>query len=94
MGKELKKIDFTKQDCNAIAEYIYSFRQEILIKQDALNLIEVLEKHKLIVNPKKWISDIENKNPVADRLFMLIYTVIPQDYIQVIMEHYYNGNLI
>ena len=83
-----KKIKFTKEECYIIAEFYYSYQQDILIKNDVVNLINVLGRNDLIANPKTWYSDISEDK--ADRLFFLINVAIPNE-LEGIMKEYYKN---
>jgi hypothetical protein len=86
-------MDLTESDRTAIAEFIFSYQTDVLIKQDALTVIDVLDKHKLIEEPEKWKDQVNNQSEtISLRLMLLIEKVIPAPTGKAIMDEYYGGN--
>lgn len=49
MNKELKTFEeLSERDRYVIAEFVYSFETDILVKSDAVNLINVLSQHECV----------------------------------------------
>ncbi|MEK6882862.1 MAG: hypothetical protein AABY22_24780 [Nanoarchaeota archaeon] len=85
-------INFTKEERNAIAEYIHSFKQDILIKSDAIKLVDVLNNHNLIEGVAGWKKDIENNSPdISEALCMLIYEGVSLKQMKGILAEYYKN---
>ena len=83
-------MDLKESDRTAIAEFIFSYQTDILIKSDALTLIDVLDKHKLIEEPEKWKEQVNNQaETIGLRLMLLIEKVIPAPTGKAIMDEYY-----
>jgi hypothetical protein len=84
--------DFTKEERETIAEFVYSYKQDILIKSDATRLIDVLAKYKIIENDLAWHEKVKNKGEgVATDLLALVSKHIPNEQGEAIMKEYYKG---
>ena len=78
-----------------IAEFIFSYEYDILIKSDANHLVDVLENHNLITNEmgvtceqlKKEIYN--NDNDISKKLMMSISRSIDEKQVLAIMNEYY-----
>jgi hypothetical protein len=90
-----KIIDFTKEERNIIAEYVYSYSQDILIKTDAIKVLDVMDKYNLINTDdyKAFKYRLENKtdNTSYDLLKLLESKISKQQGVS-IMEEYYKGS--
>lgn len=78
-----------------IAEFIYSYQNDILIKSDAIELVNVLVKHELISKNRasKLIERVnENAKGIAFALFKIVKHVIDQSMLNLIMKEYYGTN--
>lgn len=85
-------IEFSKKERDVIAEYIFSYETDVLIKPDAIKLVELLHNHNLIDNKEKWTAEINyTQNSVATRLNDLIKEKLPAEQIKSIMDEYYGG---
>lgn len=85
----------TKEDRNDIAEFIYSYEADVLIKSDAERLLAVLIKHNLIVGKEGWVIDVNNNaNNVSGRLYAILTQKLSSDVAGSIMEEYYTGATI
>jgi cell division GTPase FtsZ len=86
----LKRIDFTKDERYAIAEYVYSQEADILIVSDATRLLDVLEKHNLLDNYKSLIKSVENKvSGIIGAITNILYLKVSAEQIEEIMKEYY-----
>ena len=73
-----------------MAEFVYSYQQDILIKTDAINVVKVLDTHSLIEDCDKRIDEINNNNDsVVLRIMTILRDTIPSAQIGDIMEEYY-----
>ncbi len=79
-------MNLTEKDRYAIAEYVYSYNSDVLIKSDAITLIDVLYKHKLIDNPEEWKNRVDD---VSGELYVILAVVIPENVGKAIMNEYY-----
>lgn len=79
----MKLENLSKKDQNIIAEFLYSFISDILIKNDAERLVKVLTDHNIIV-PKNKIFD-------GIYLFNLIHSKIEEKDISIIMDRYFKN---
>ncbi len=59
--KNKQMTPFTQEERTIIAEFVYSEQQDILIINDASNLIEVLANHNLIDNKAEMFKKVEEK---------------------------------
>lgn len=86
----VKRIDFTKDERYAIAEYVYSQEADILIVSDATRLLDVLEKHNLLDNYKSLIKSVENKvSGIIGAITNILYLKVSAEQIEEIMKEYY-----
>lgn len=86
----MKRINFSCKDKLAIAEYIYSYAKNLLLRQDARNLVKVLFKHEILFNLNSWLKSIEEKDDrVATKLINLIEGNISKEQLVSIMREYY-----
>lgn len=79
----MKLENLSKKDQNIIAEFLYSFISDILIKNDAERLVKVLTDHNIIV-PENKIFDVIY-------LFNLIHSKIEEKDISIIMDRYFKN---
>ncbi len=83
-------IDFNKKDRYIIAEFVFSYQTDVLIKDDAQKLIDVLDKHGLIEDAQKFRQDVENNTGGAPRrLDAILVGKIPSEQGNAIMQEYY-----
>ena len=87
----LKFEDFTKQQRNVIAEFVYSNETEILIKSDIRKLVEVFLDKNLIDNQHSEALNekIENNVPVVEELSEILLTSIEENEGKKIMDEYF-----
>ncbi len=88
----METVSFDKKERNDIAEYVYSCQHDILIKNDAIKLIDVFDRHNQIEDAKKW-KDAINKQVVGmvSKLNTLIEEKIPIKQMREIMDEYYGA---
>ena len=87
----VKRIDFTKDERYAIAEYVYSQEADILIISDATRLLDVLEKHDLLDNYENLIKSVENKVlGIIGAITNILYLKVSAEQIEEIMKEYYS----
>ena len=85
-------IDFTKDERNAIGEFVFSFQTDVLIISDATRLVDVLSRHELITDKENWHKRITAQDSkVCRELFDLCQTHIPNEQGKLIMDEYYKG---
>mgnify|MGYP001170201965 CR=1 FL=1 len=91
----VKRIDFTKDERYAIAEYVYSQEADILIISDATRLLDVLEKHNLLDNYDSLIKSVENKvSGIIGAITNILYLKVSAEQIEEIMKEYYGVGTI
>jgi hypothetical protein len=81
----MKLSDLSQKDKLTIAEYIYSQRSGVLIKNDAIKVIEVFKKHK--------VKEADTVKMEEFSILFLISKNIAQEDRNKIMEEYYSGKL-
>ena len=85
----MEKIDFTKEEREIIAEFAYSYEQDILIVGDAEKVLEVLNNKNLIDNHKELVNGIKNKiNGTADAIMDELFSKISDEQGNEIMNEY------
>ena len=84
----MEKLNFTKEERNDIAEFIYSYKADILIKNDAIKLIKVLANHGIIDDPKLFNKKVENKEPNISSILFVLVNEIGSTKIDEIMNEY------
>lgn len=91
----VKRIDFTKDERYAVAEYVYSQEADILIISDATRLLDVLEKHNLLDNYDSLIKSVENKvSGIIGAITNILYLKVSTEQIEEIMKEYYGVGTI
>lgn len=86
----VKRIDFTKDERYAIAEYVYSEEADILIINDVTRLLDVLEKHNLLYNYESLTKSVENKvSGIIGAITNILYLKVSAEQIEEIMKEYY-----
>lgn len=88
----MKFEDFTKEERYVIAEYVYSYNSEILIKSDAKSLIDLMLKKEMIL--KEIAIHLSEKVEsqdfyVADEIISVLSLFIDGDEGMKIMNEYY-----
>jgi hypothetical protein len=88
------ELELSNKDKYIIAEYVYSWQSDILIKSDAERLIDVFDKHELIKNKKSWLKDVEDQSDnIAVKLMLVLENNISDDVGNKIMDDYRAGKL-
>lgn len=86
----VKRIDFTKDERYAIAEYVYSQEADILIINDATRLLDVLNKHNLLDSYESLVISVENKvSGIIGAITNILYLKVSSEQIEEIMKEYY-----
>lgn len=84
-------MNFTKEERYIIAEYIYSYNSDILIKSDALQLIDVLDKKGIIEHILLLKNLVKGGDAnIADKLMDILINNIPDSVLNEIMHEYLN----
>lgn len=85
--------DFTKEERYIIAEYVYSYLSDILIKTDALKLIDVLVNHSLISKEEEALlrdfKDLGKGFTFIEDLVNILDTKTTPECGKKIMDEYY-----
>ena len=85
-------LDLSPENRLAIAEFVYSNATDVLIKQDAITLINVLEKHNLLIGADIWRSRVKEAGEwVVRDLSAILKEKIPQEQGEAIMDEYLKG---
>lgn len=88
---ETKELIFNQEERTIIAEFIFSYQTDILIKSDGLDLVDVLKNHDLIteLDSDMFKADIINNTCDIYKLNMIILNKISVININGIMKEYY-----
>jgi hypothetical protein len=85
--------DFTKEERYNLAEFVYSWEQDVLIKPDALKCLVILKKHELIDSDELSVLT-ENVNlnifGVSEEIIDILFTKIEEESGKLIMKEYYS----
>lgn len=82
--------NLTKEERYIVAEYVYSYQTDVLIKSDADRLIDLFIAHNVIKNEKQWKSNVaQNKFNVAMRLMDYLDESLSPKNGKMIMDEYY-----
>jgi hypothetical protein len=87
----MKFEDFTQEERTIIAEFVYSYDSDILIKTDALKLVDLFVKKELVDNPhgEELTNKINNNVLVIDDLIEILFTSIEEEEGKKIMNEYF-----
>ncbi len=88
---ETKEIIFNEKERHIIAEFIFSYQTDVLMKSDGLDLIDVLNNHDLITDSEYNNIHVEIINNTCDihKLARLLSDKINHSIINKIMSEYY-----
>lgn len=78
-------LELTKSEKNDIAEFIFSYKSDILIKSDAEKVIELFKN--------KGVPGAEGLELYADEVSEFINKTLSSEEIESIMKAYYSGGL-
>ena len=87
----MKFTDFNQEQRTTIAEFVYSFDNDILIKADALKLVDVFIEKELIEQDHAvdLREKILNNHLVLDELIEILFTSIEEVEGKKIMDEYF-----
>ncbi len=89
-----KELEFNQEERTIIAEYIFSYQTGVLIKGDALSVLDLFLKKELITNEQHIELDQEvfdNKTDISNKIARLMSDKIPYEMKNKIMSEYYGG---
>lgn len=89
-------INFTKKERYIIAEYIYSYNTDLLIIQDAYNVLELLNKYQIFKDGmyNNLLKQVENKKAgIADKIYKIVSSIISQKQGDEIMNEYFKNKI-
>ena len=78
-------MEFTKEQEFIIAEFIFAYQSDTLIKSEAKELINVFQEHSV---PEAYVANLS----VTDCIYLLINNT-SQEQRDTLMDKYYSGNL-
>lgn len=78
-------MEFTKQQKLAIAEFVFAFFNDTLIKSEADNLIKVFQEHHV---PEAFVANLETEDCIK-----LVMDNTTPSIVQKIMKEYFSGKL-
>lgn len=84
--------DFTKEQRTTIAEFVYSYDQDILIKNDALNLVDLFVQKNMVDerHASELKRQINQHEFVLEELIEILFTSVEEDDGKKIMNEYFN----
>ena len=89
---ETKELTFTQEERTIIAEYIFSYQTGVLIKGDALSVLDLFYKKELITKEVYEHLDedvMNNKNDISTKIARLLSDKITYEMKNKIMQEYY-----
>ena len=89
----MKFEDFTKEQRAIIGEFVYSYDNDILIKPDALDLVDVFIEKDFIDEEEAIIlrDKINNNIPCLEEMIEILFTSVEEEEGKKIMKEYF-GN--
>ena len=87
----MKFEDFTQEERTIIAEFVYSYDNDVLIKPDALDLVDVFVKYEFVDEPhaEELRNNINNNLLVIDDLIEILFTSVEEEEGKKIMNEYF-----
>jgi hypothetical protein len=92
----MKFEDFTKEERFVIAEFVYSYDSDILIKSDAISLVDLFIDKYFVDSQQalKLKDNINNNIPVLEEMIEILFTCVEEKEGQNIMNEYFGRSLI
>lgn len=92
----MKFEDFTQEERTIIAEFVYSYDSDILIKTDALYLVNLFVKKEFVDEPyaKELRYKIENNQLVLEEMIEILFTCVEEVEGKKIMNEYFGRSVI
>ena len=84
--------DFSQEERTIIAEFVFGKANNVLIKSDGTDLINVLERHGLVDNAEELKNNVLEGVPGMSSLLgnVLHYGIVPDDGKRIMNEYYGN----
>ena len=92
----MKFEDFTQEERTIIAEFVYSYDSDILIKTDALNLVNLFVKKEFVDESyaEELRYKIENNQLVLEEMIEILFTCVEEVEGRKIMNEYFGRSVI
>jgi len=92
----MKFEDFTQEERTIIAEFVYSYDSDILIKTDALYLVNLFVKKEFVDEPyaEELRYKIENNQLVLEEMIEILFTCVEEVEGKKIMNEYFGRGVI
>jgi hypothetical protein len=92
----MKFEDFTQEERTIIAEFVYSYDSDILIKTDALYLVNLFVKKEFVDEPyaEELRYKIENNQLVLEEMIEILFTCVEEVEGKKIMNEYFGRSVI
>lgn len=89
----MKFEDFTPQERYIIAEFVYAYDSDTMIKSEALKLVDILKIKAIIDEEKSFelIERINNQDYVLEELIETLFAAIPEEEGKKIMQEYFSS---
>ena len=87
----MKFEDFTQEERTIIAEFVYSYDNDILIKPDALDLVDVFVKYEFVdkEHGEDLIIKINKSDFVLEEMIEILFTSVEEEEGKKIMNEYF-----
>lgn len=92
----MKFEDFTKEERYTIAEYVYSYDNDVLIISDATELVKLMAKKKFIDSSQESMLNTHIKNKkyfIAEEIMEILFHNVPDEEGKKIMDEYFGRNV-
>jgi hypothetical protein len=92
----MKFEDFTQEERTIIAEFVYSYDNDILIKTDALDLVNVFVKYEFVdkEHGEDLITKINKSDFVLEEMIEILFTSVEEEEGKKIMNEYFGRGVI
>jgi two-component sensor histidine kinase len=92
----MKFEDFTQEERTTIAEFVYSYDSDILIKTDALDLVNVFVKKEFVdeLHAEELRHKIKNNQLVLEEMIEILFTSVEEVEGKKIMNEYFGRSII
>lgn len=90
----MEEITLSQDEKSVIAEFIFSYQTDVLIKSDAISLVRLLHKCNIITAPQRveYIGIINRQQRgISEILLNLVNQYFTKPQLDAIMAEYYGG---
>jgi hypothetical protein len=89
----MKFEDFTPEERYIIAEFVYAYDSDTMIKSEALKLVDIFKSKEILDEEKgnEFIEKILNNHYILEELIETLFTAIPEEEGKKIMQEYFSS---